>query len=218
MSIAESLFSAELAGIVARSIFVSGSATILASSWSVPLALWIGVKEFRGKTAVLNLFNSLVGLPTVVIGLILLFVFARSGPLGPLGLLYTPYAIMIGQAVLITPILVVFIITSISEIKDQIWEAALSLGATGLQALLRILKDASNQVATSMLTGFNRALGELGVALMLGGNLKGFTQVIPTTIALDVAGRGEFELGIALGLVSVAISFLLTSALSLLRG
>ena len=200
----------EVAGIVLRSLMVSGAATLLSASWSIPLALRLVLGgEGRGKRLVIDLLNSLVGIPTVVVGLILYFLLSRSGPLGQLQLLYTPLAITIGQAILITPFIASLSAEALRSVRERLWETLISLGATEGQAAATVVDEASPGLVTSILLGFSRAVGELGVALMLGGNIRGFTRVMTTAIALEV-GRGEFELALALGAILVSLSFLTT--------
>ncbi len=200
----------EVAGIVLRSLMVSGAATLLSASWSIPLALRLVLGgEGRGKRLVMDLLNSHVGIPTVVVGLILYFLLSRSGPLGQLQLLYTPLAITIGQAILITPFIASLSAEALRSVRERLWETLISLGATEGQAAATVVDEASPGLVTSILLGFSRAVGELGVALMLGGNIRGFTRVMTTAIALEV-GRGEFELALALGAILVSLSFLTT--------
>jgi tungstate transport system permease protein len=199
----------ELYGIVFRSFFFSGTAVILAILWGTPLALLIALKEFRGKTVIKTILNTLIGLPTVVLGLILFLVFSRGGPLGFLGLLYTPGAIMIGQAILVTPILVSIGVTSIESVDPEIMNLSRTLGASESQTQIAVLKEAANGVVLSYLASFNRAIGELGVVLLVGGNIAGSglrTDVLTTAISRDTA-TGEIGLAVALGILLVTILF-----------
>jgi tungstate transport system permease protein len=196
-------------GIVSRSLFFSGTAIILAILWGTPLSMLIAMKEFRGKTIIKTFFNTLIGLPTVVLGLILFLSFSRGGPLGFLGLLYTPGAIMIGQAILITPILVSIGVSAIESVDPDIMILAQTLGASESQSQIAVLKEAINGILLSYLGSFNRAIGELGVVLMVGGNIEGGglqTAVMTTSIARDVQ-ISEFGLAIALGILLVLILF-----------
>ena len=203
--------------IVLRSVLVSGLATLMASLWSIPIAVLLAVSKSRLAQIVLDLFNSLVSLPTVVLGLCLYMILSRSGPLGFLSLLYTPLAISIGQAVLITPLIVSVLANSLSKIRDGVLETAFALGATRSQAYLTLLYEGLPLVTRSILVGFNRALGELGVALMLGGNIKGYTRVMTTAIALEVV-KGNFEEAISLGLFFIVIIAVLTTAIRIIGG
>ncbi|MGB9631387.1 MAG: ABC transporter permease [Candidatus Methanodesulfokora sp.] len=202
----------EIAEISLRSIAISGTASIIAAVISIPLSLFLCFRDFKGKNLILEILNSMVSLPTVVIGLLLYYLLTRTGPLGFLDLMYTPIAMVIGQAILIIPLMTIFMERALDSRKDVV-EVAISLGASNSQAAHRLFLDSLPGIISSVLVGFNRAIGELGVALMLGGNIKGFTRVMTTAIALEVS-KGEFELGISLGFILVCISLLLTSAIS----
>jgi len=205
----------EVIQIVFRSLMVSGLATILATLWSILISLFLLTTDFKYRGIVQDIFNSLVSIPTVVLGLFLYMLLSRFGPLGFLGLLYTPIAISIGQAILITPLMVSVITTSLRRLKGGVWETAISLGATRLQASIVLLDEGLAQLVRSMLIGFNRAIGELGVALMVGGNIRGFTRVMTTAIALEVT-RGNFELALNLGAIFLIITGTLTVVVRIL--
>lgn len=208
---------AETFEILIRSLAVSGLAAVLASLWSVPLALKITTEEFRGKGLLTSLFNALVSIPTVVLGLTLYILLSRSGPLGFLGILYTPLAIAVGEAILITPLLVVFAVNAMKDVKEGVWELVLSLGAQREQASSTLVKEALPALITASLLAFNRAVGELGVALILGGNIRGFTRVITTTIALETS-KGEFGLALSLGGGLLAVTYAITAIARRLGG
>jgi tungstate transport system permease protein len=199
----------EIYGIVARSLFFSGTAIILAILWGTPIAMLIAMKEFRGKTVIKAFFNTLIGLPTVVLGLILFLIFSKGGPLGFLGLLYTPGAIIIGQAILVTPILVSIGVSAIESVDPEIMNLAQTLGASESQAQITVLREAINGIILSDLASFNRAIGELGVVLLVGGNIAGGgnrTDVMTTAISHDVQ-ISEIGLAVALGILLVIILF-----------
>ena len=209
----------EIYGIVSRSLFFSGIAIILAILWGTPIAMLIAMKEFRGKTVIKTFFNTLIGLPTVVLGLILFLIFSKGGPLGFLGLLYTPGAIMIGQAILVTPILVSIGVSAIESVDPEIMTLAQTLGASESQAQIAVLKEAINGIILSDLASFNRALGELGVVLLVGGNIAGGgnrTDVMTTAISRDVQ-ISEIGLAVALGILLVIILFTINMIVVLLR-
>jgi tungstate transport system permease protein len=209
----------EIYGIVARSLFFSGTAIILAILWGTPIAMLIAMKEFRGKTLIKTIFSTLIGLPTVVLGLILFLIFSKGGPLGFLGLLYTPGAIIIGQAILVTPILVSIGISSIESVDPEIMNLSKTLGASESQAQIAVLKEAINGIILSDLASFNRAIGELGVVLLVGGNIAGGgnrTDVMTTAISRDVQ-VSEIGLAIALGILLVIILFAINMIVVLLR-
>lgn len=207
----------EVAEIVARSVLVSGSAVLFSSSWSILIGVWLASGETGWRNRLLDAFNALVAIPTVVVGLALYLIFSRQGPLGFLQLLYTPAAMILGQAILITPLLVSLTASTLRELRGRVWETAVALGATEGQARATLLSEGMPALITAVLVGFNRALGELGVALMLGGNIRGLTRVMTTSIALEV-GRGEFELALALGGLLLAVSFMVTAAVRRVGG
>lgn len=193
---------------ILRSIHISGTATILSSLWSIPLTYAL-LFRYRGKTIVEAVIESLVGVPTVVLGLILYFLFSSIGPLGFLGLLYTPIAIVIGEAILITPIIISTLYRSLKGVAPLYYELALTLGANKMQIIEFILGQSKPAIIASCIMGFSRAIGELGIAIMVGGNIKGYTRVMTTAIALEIS-QGRFEealvLGIALLLLTISIS------------
>jgi tungstate transport system permease protein len=195
-----------LYGIVLRSLFFSGIAVILATLWGIPIAMLLGLRDFRGKTIVKTFFNSLIGIPTVVLGLALFIIFSKGGPLGFLGLLYTPGAIMLGEAVLVTPILVSIATSAIEAVDPEIMNLSKTLGASESQASIAVMKEALNGVLLSNIASFNRAVAELGVALLVGGNIAGLTDVLTTAISRYTA-RGDLGLAIALGILLMVIVF-----------
>lgn len=202
--------------ITLRSVVVSGLATLLASCWSVPLGVLIGLSRFRGRAILRGAFNSLLGLPTVTLGLLLYLLLSRSGPLGFLHLLYTPMAIIIGQALLITPIVVSFVSGALEAVDPEIRELALTLGATELGANITVLNESLDAVFLSVTASFNRAIAELGVVLMVGGNIRGVTRVLTTYIALETS-RGEVSVSIALALILLAIVGIFNIAVNLVK-
>jgi tungstate transport system permease protein len=209
----------EICGIVSRSLLFSGTAIILAILWGTPIAMLIAMKEFRGKTLVKTVFSTLIGLPTVVLGLILYLIFSRGGPLGFLGLLYTPGAIIIGQAILVTPILVSIGVSAIESVDPELMNLSKTLGASESQAQIAVLKEAINGIILSDLASFNRAIGELGVVLLVGGNIAGGgnrTDVMTTAISRDVQ-IGDIGLAVALGILLVIILFTINIIVVVLR-
>lgn len=206
----------EVLEVTLRSLYVSGIATLLASSWSIPIGLLISLRDFRGKKILKGLFNALLGFPTVGLGLILYLLLSKSGPLGVFRLLYTPTAIILGQAILITPIIVSFSVNAIESVEPEIRDLARTLGASESEADFMVLREALQGVLLAIIASFNRAIAELGVAFMLGGNIAGLTRVLTTSIALETA-RGNFELSIALTIVLLLIVFTLNFAVNLLK-
>lgn len=202
--------------ITLRSLYVSGTATLLSALWSLPLGLIIGLRDFAGKRFLKGVFNALLGIPTVALGLILYLVFSKAGPLGFLHLLYTPQAIIIGQAILITPIMVSLTTSAVESVDPEIRDLAKTLGASETQASMAVLRESKGGVSLAFIASFNRAIAELGVALMLGGNLRGVTRVLTTTVALDFT-RGEVVLGIAMAILLLLIVFGVSLAINLVQ-
>ncbi|RLF06916.1 MAG: ABC transporter substrate-binding protein [Thermoprotei archaeon] len=151
----------------------------------------------------MGVFNTLIGFPTVLAGLLLYLLFSHAGPLGALNLLYTPQIIIIGQAILITPLLISLTYETFVKALSDYWELAISLGASKIQAYKLVIREVLGDVVIASLIAFARAIGELGVALLVGGNIKGFTRVLTTAIALEVE-KGEFDKAMILGLVLFA--------------
>ncbi len=203
-------------GIALRSVYVSGMATLLASLWSLPVGMFIGVKTFRGKRITKGFFNAMLGMPTVALGLILYLFFSKTGPLGFLHLLYSSRGIIVGQAILITPIMVSFTISAIESIEPEIMELAMTLGASEIYASITVLREALSGVVLSIIASFNRAIAELGIALMVGGNIRGITRVLTTAIALETT-RGEIVLGIALAMILLFVVFSLSLTINLIQ-
>jgi tungstate transport system permease protein len=196
-------------GIVLRSLLFSGIATIIAALWGTPIAMLLGLRDFHGKSIIKGLFNALIGMPTVALGLILYLVFSRAGPLGFLGILYTPAAIILGEAVLVTPLVVSIATTSIEAVDPEMMNLAKTLGASESQASMAVLKEAVNGVIFSNVASFNRAIAELGVALLVGGNLAGLTDVLTTDISMytNRARPDDLAMAIALAIILLLIVF-----------
>ena len=161
-----------VAEISIRSILVSSSAVMLSVLWGLPVATLLGLKRFPGKFLAKGFFNAMLGIPTVALGLILYLFFSNAGPVGFLRLLYSPTAMIIGQAILITPITVSFIISAIESVDPEIRDLAKTLGASETEASIAVLRESMSGVVLAITASFNRAIAELGVVLMVGGNLS----------------------------------------------
>ena len=203
----------EVMEIAGRSLQISVAATVLASLVCLPLASLIYFSHFPGKRALINLVQTFFSIPTVTIGLFVFILFSRAGPMGGLNLLFTPTVMVIGQMILITPILLGLTISALSGIDKAIPDTARSLGASRLQTATVVLREARFAVVAAVIMGFGRAISEVGVALMVGGNIKGFTRVITTAISLETS-KGDLELSIALGIILIAIALLVNLALN----
>jgi len=184
--------------------------------WSIPIALGLSMREFRGKRVVKSIFTALIGMPTVALGLILYILFSNSGPLGPFQLLYSPSGIIIGQAVLITPLIVSFTVSALESVDPEIKDLARTLGASEGQSSLAVLGEAKKGATLAVVAAFNRAIAELGVAMIIGGNIYGYTQVLTTAISTEVT-MGHTVLCIEMTAVLLAIVFSLTLLINLLR-
>lgn len=203
-------------GIVCRSIFFSGTAMILATLWGIPLAMLLGLNDFRGRSLIKGFFNTMIGMPTVALGLILYLTFSHGGPLGFLDIIYTPAAIILGQAVLVTPIIVSIATEAIEAVDPDIMNLAKTLGASESQASFAVLKEALNGVLLSNTASFNRAIAELGVVLLVGGNIAGTTDVLTTSIS-RYTNTHDLDLAIALAIILLTIVFGINLAIILIR-
>lgn len=188
------------------SLRVSATATLFSSLVGVPLGFIIGGSEFRGKKVLITIFNTLLALPTVVIGLLVYSFISRQGPLGPLGLLFTPKAMVIGQFILATPIIVALTISATQAVDIRVRLTAMTLGAGPLRTALTVLSEARFALMAAVIAGFGRVIAEVGCALMIGGNIKGYTRIMTTSIALETS-KGEFGFGLALGFILLTVAF-----------
>lgn len=195
----------ELAFAVWVSLKTSGLAALVASAVAVPAALFLSGRDFRGKRIVLLVNQTWMAAPTVVIGLLFYSLLSRNGPLGGLGLLYTQTAMTVGQIFLILPLVVGFSYTALRQVDRRARQTALTLGASRRQAGWIVLREARFPLLVAVLAGFARAISEVGIAMMLGGNIRGATRNITTSIALETA-KGEFRNGVVLGVLLLIIT------------
>ena len=201
--------------IIVTSVMISVIAALLAAMLSVPAGVMMAINEFPGKHSLQHLLNTLMAMPTVVIGLLLYGLLSRMGPLGEWGLLYTPTAMIIAQALLICPIMMNLTSTAVKGADPRLLPTLKSLGADRLQQTVQIMRTVRLAILIAIISGFGRAIGEVGAAMMLGGNIEGYTRTMTTAIALETS-KGEFELALALGIVLLLIAFLLNFTLSAL--
>jgi tungstate transport system permease protein len=205
----------QIAPIVIRSFLVSGSAALLAGAMAVPTAVFLSLHDFRGKKTLVIMAHSLLSIPAVFIGLCCYLLFTRSGPMGPLRLLYTPYAMILAQAVLAAPISLTLVYSGLRSVAKPLRDTLLTLGAGHSQMFLSLLFERRRQVLTAMIMAFSRVVGETGMTMMVGGNIRGATRVMTTTMALETM-KGNFELAIALGGILLAVAVLLNVMFHLL--
>jgi tungstate transport system permease protein len=206
----------EVMEIAGRSLGISGTSCLLASLICLPLGSLIHFHHFRGKRALINIIQTLFSVPTVIIGLFVFVLFSRAGPLGGLGIMLTPTAMVIGQMILVIPLLLGLTISALSGVSREIVDTATSLGASGGQTVLLVLREARYAVLAAVIMGFGRAISEVGCALMVGGNIKGFTRVMTTAISLETT-KGELELSIALGIILLFLALIISIALNRLQ-
>jgi tungstate transport system permease protein len=197
---------AEMVSIIAVSLQVSCISTIFAGLVGIPLGFVISFEKFPGKRMVITILNTLLALPTVVIGLFVYAFISRRGIFGPLDLLYTQEAIIIGQTILIIPVVAAFTIAAISRIDERYRKTAMTLGANRLQTAWVIFREARFGIIAAVIAAYGRVISEVGISMMLGGNIKGFTRTMTTAMALEY-DKGSFTLAIALGIVLLSFSF-----------
>jgi tungstate transport system permease protein len=197
--------------IVLLSVRVSGAASLLAGAIALPLAAWIALTPFAGRGAVVALLNGLMGLPSVVVGLVVYLLLSRAGPLGELGILFTPTAMVIAQTVLVTPLVVALARQTLEDALVEYGPYLRSLHATRVQTIRTLLWEARLSLLTALLAGFGRAAAEVGAVMIVGGNIDGVTRVMTTSIALETS-KGELPLALGLGLMLIAIVLSVNSA------
>lgn len=203
----------EVLGITARSLLVSGSATLVSLVLGVSLGAQVGLSSFPGKRFVVTLVNTGMGLPPVVVGLFVSILLWRNGPLGGLGLLYTPVAMVIAQAIIATPIVMGITIGALQNLSPALRLQVLALGATRRQMIWLLLREARVPVLAAVMAGFGGVISEVGASIMVGGNVRGYTRVLTTATVMET-GRGEFDVAIALSFIllvlSLGVNYLLT--------
>ncbi len=206
----------EVLATVWTSLWVSLGAILISTVAAVPLGGVIALRGFCGKRLVLTLLNTLMALPTVVVGLLVYGLLSRQGPLGVYGLLFTPWAMMIGQVVLAVPIVVHYTVAAVAGADPRILPTARTLGAGPVRSVLQLLLEVRFGIVAAVVAGFGRVIGEVGVAMMLGGNIRGTTRTMTTAIALETS-KGEFAFALALGIVLMAVALLVNLFLNLLQ-
>jgi len=206
----------ELLEVTLLSLYVSGMATILGSAIGIPLGTLIGLKEFGGKGAVKTITYTLYGFPPVLSGLFVYYIFSRAGPLGDLGILFTPTAMIIAETFLVIPLVTGITITSVVEVDKNIKETVIAMGASTKQSTLTIMREAWVGLLMACMVGFGRVIAEVGAAYLVGGNIDGKTRVLTTAIMLETR-MGNFEWAMALGAVLLAVALCVFLFLRLLQ-
>lgn len=206
----------ELRQIVGVTLQMSLTSTIISSCIGIPLGVLIGTNRFRGKRIILRVTNTMMGLPPVVAGLIIFFILSRSGPLGEFKLLYSVTAMVVAQVLIITPIATGLSASIASVRAPMMRETALGIGLPRMRIFLYNIYESRHQLFSVIFTGFGRAISEVGAAQIVGGNVQFKTRVMTTAIVLET-NKGDFEFALALGILLLIISFIITSVAQFLQ-
>lgn len=213
------IFSAdpELWQVILLSLVVSGIALILSSAIGIPLGIWLAYRRFVSRRLAIAVLYTGMGFPPVVIGLLVFLLLSRSGPLGWTGWLYTPKAMVLAQVIIASPIIAGFAMVAVMAVSRELRSQARSLGATNTQIVLLVLRESRVGILVAVLAGFGRIVSEVGAVMIVGGNLKGSTQVL-TTATVQFTRMGLFERAIAMGLILLSLAFLTSLLWILLQG
>jgi tungstate transport system permease protein len=206
----------EVYATVYRTIYVAGLGTMLSCLWSIPIAVLLGLYNFKGKWFIKGIFNALIGIPTVALGLLLYLILSRQGEFGFLNLLYTLNGIAIGQAILVTPIIVSFTANALGNADTQLRDLARTLGASGFRTNLTLIRETFWSMVLSLTASFNRGFGELGIATIIGGSILGETRVLTTAIAVQV-NSGDFSAAMAYAIILMTIVIALALTVGLIE-
>jgi tungstate transport system permease protein len=206
----------DLLAIVGRSLAVSASACALACGAGLVLGAWLGVARFAGREAILTLLNTLLAIPSVVVGLLVYLLLSRSGPLGHLGWLFNFQAMVLAQAILVLPVATALTRQAVEDAENNHGEQLRSLGAGTLMRSLLLSWDERYTLLTMLMASFGRAISEVGAVMIVGGNIDGFTRVMTTAIALETS-KGDLPLALALGMILLAVVLLLNALIALVR-
>lgn len=207
---------AEVMEITVLTLQIAIVSTTIATILSVPLGGLIHFREFRGKRVLVNIIQTLYALPTVIAGLLVFLLISRAGPFGDFHLLFTPAGMVIAQVVLIMPIMIGLTITALSGVDRTTRDTIVALGASEGQAILTMLREARFALMGAVVLGFGRAISEVGAAMMIGGNIRGYTRVLTTSIALETS-MGNIPLSLALGIILLAIALVVNVLLNLFQ-
>jgi tungstate transport system permease protein len=202
----------EVYRIILLSLYVSSISVIIASFFSIPLGIILSVKEFKGKKLLNRIIATFMGLPPVIVGLMVYLMLSRSGPLGKYKLLFTPTAMIIAQIILVSPIIIGIISGGLKNGAKEVVSTVYTLGGNWFDMLVMLMKEYKATILTSFAASFGRAISEVGAVMMVGGNIRGYTRVMTTTIALET-GKGNFSLAMAMGMVLLILSFMINAAL-----
>jgi tungstate transport system permease protein len=209
-------FDPEVMGITWLSLKISGTATFISLFIGVSIGTAVALNNFFGKRFVISLINTGMGLPPVVVGLFVTMLIWRSGPFGFLEILYTPYAMIIAQAIIATPIVMGISLASIQNLPPNLRLQILSLGASRLQMVWILIKEAKLPLLAAVMAGFGGVISEVGASIMVGGNIKGYSRVLTTATVMET-GKGNFDIAIALGIILLILAFIINALLTQLQ-
>ncbi|MRR17715.1 MAG: ABC transporter permease subunit [Deltaproteobacteria bacterium] len=209
-------FDPEVMGITWLSLKISGIATFISLFIGISIGTGVALTNFHGKRIVISLINTGMGLPPVVVGLFVTILIWRSGPLGFLEILYTPYAMIVAQAIIATPIVMGISLASIQNLPPNLRLQILSLGASRGQMVWVLIKESKLPLLAAVMAGFGGVISEVGASIMVGGNIKGYSRVLTTATVMET-GKGNFDIAIALGIILMILAFLVNLLLTLIQ-
>ena len=198
------------------SISVAAWATAIGAALGIPIGMCVGILDFPFKRFVITMLNTLMAVPTVVVGLVVYGFITRQGPLGAWGLLFTRGAIIIGESILAVPIVATYTLSAVKGADSRVLATALTLGASPTQSVIQLAREVRFGVMAGVIAGFGRVISEVGVAMMLGGNIRGYTRTMTTAIALETS-KGEFAFGLTLGIILVSVALAINLLLNIIQ-
>src|SRR5512136_145878 len=203
----------EVLGITFLSLRISGTATLISLLFGISVGTWVALARFPGRRFVISLINTGMGLPPVVVGLFVTIFLWRNGPLGFLEILYTPTAMILAQAVIATPIVMGITLAAIQALPKKLRLQILALGATRLQMVWILIKEARLPLLAAVMAGFGGVISEVGASIMVGGNIKGYSRVLTTATVMETS-RGNFDIAIALGIILLLLAYIINLILT----
>jgi tungstate transport system permease protein len=206
-------FDPEVMSITWLSLKISGTATFISLFFGVSIGTAVALTNFPGKRLVISIINTGMGLPPVVVGLFVTILIWRNGPLGFLEILYTPYAMIVAQAIIATPIVMGISLASIQNLPPNLRLQILSLGASRMQMVWVLIKESKLPLLAAVMAGFGGVISEVGASIMVGGNIKGYSRVLTTATVMET-GKGNFDIAIALGIILLILAFLVNLLLT----
>jgi tungstate transport system permease protein len=206
-------FDPEVMGITILSLQISGTATLISLFIGISIGTTVALSRFSGRRFVISLINTGMGLPPVVVGLFVTILLWRSGPFGFFGILYTPTAMIIAQAIIATPIVMGITLAAIQQLPQKLRLQILSLGATRLQMVWILIKEAKLPLLAAVMAGFGGVISEIGASIMVGGNIKGYSRVLTTATVMETS-RGNFDIAIALSIILLLLAYVINLILT----